>query len=319
MEAIIIDENQSDELKARLERAENILRTLDSGEADAVMSINGPLLMQSVDHIERERQVKLALERLVTARALELVAAREAKDKAEAANRAKSDFLSSMSHELRTPLNAILGFAQLLETGPTPLKPDQKRGVDQILAAGWHLLKLVNEVLDLAQIESGIAVMFEESVPVQDVMRESLALVEPLAQNCGITLHIAQFDVPYFVKADIIRLKQVLINLLSNAVKYNQPGGKVRVECFLVTADRIRIGVRDTGAGLTPEQLAQLFQPFNRLGRYAVAGEGTGIGLVVTKRLVEMMGGSIGVESAVGVGSVFWIELTLTPAPPVVV
>ncbi|MGO9443939.1 MAG: ATP-binding protein [Thiobacillaceae bacterium] len=240
---------------------------------------------------------------------------KEAMVVAEKANLAKSDFLSSMSHELRTPLNAILGFAQLMETGSPQPTPPQQRNLDQILKAGWYLLDLINEILDLALIESGKVTLSREAVSLGEVMLECRAMIEPQAQKRGIGMTFPRFESPYFVQADRIRVKQVLINILFNAIKYNKPGGSVAIECFVFPTDSIRISVRDTGAGMTPEQLAQLFQPFNRLGKEAGAEEGTGIGLVVTKRLVELMGGSIGVESAVGVGSVFWIELNLTTAP----
>ncbi|MGQ0523258.1 MAG: PAS domain-containing hybrid sensor histidine kinase/response regulator [Betaproteobacteria bacterium] len=234
---------------------------------------------------------------------------------AEKANRAKTEFLSGMSHELRTPLNAILGFAQLMGTGTPPPTPSQKRNLDQILKAGWYLLELINEILDLALIESGKLTLSREPVSLNEIMLECRAMIEPQAQKRGIGMTFPRFEIPRFVKADRTRLKQVLINLLFNAIKYNTPGGNVAVECALRTADSMRIGVRDTGAGLTPEQLAQLFQPFNRLGREASAEEGTGIGLVVTKRLVDLMGGTIGADSTVGSGSVFWIELSLTSEP----
>ena len=238
---------------------------------------------------------------------------------AEQANRAKSDFLSGMSHELRTPLNAILGFAQLIESGSPSPTPSQKRNLDQILKGGWYLLELINEILDLSLIESGKVSLSRESVSLVEVMLECRALVEPQALKRGIGMTFPRFETPYFVKADRTRVKQILINLLFNAVKYNKPGGAVSVECSLSSEDRIRISVRDTGAGLAPEQLGQLFQPFNRLGKEAGAEEGTGIGLVVTKRLVELMGGAIGVDSTIGVGSVFWIELSLARAPQLAV
>ncbi|HEV8263183.1 MAG TPA: ATP-binding protein [Burkholderiales bacterium] len=239
----------------------------------------------------------------------------EAMAAAEKANRAKTDFLSAMSHELRTPLNAILGFAQLIETGAPPPTLSQKRNLDQILKAGWYLLELINEILDLALIESGKVTLSGEPVSLVEVMLECRAMIEPQAQKRGIGMTFPRFEVPYYVKADRTRVKQVLINLLFNAIKYNKPGGTVAVEYTLRSPDSIRICVRDTGGGLAAEQLAQLFQPFNRLGQEASAEEGTGIGLVVTKRLVELMGGAIGAESTVGVGSVFWIELSLTTAP----
>jgi signal transduction histidine kinase/ActR/RegA family two-component response regulator len=235
-----------------------------------------------------------------------------AKFVAEKANLAKSDFLSSMSHELRTPLSAILGFAQLMESGSPSPTTSQKRSIDQILQAGWYLLELINEILDLALIESGRLSLSLEPISLAEVMRECQDMVEPQAKKRGISVTFPQFDIPYFVKADRTRVKQVFINLLSNAIKYNREHGTVVVEYVTGVAGRIRVCVKDTGEGLSREQLAQLFQPFNRLGREASAEEGTGIGLVMTKRLIEMMGGTIGIESTPGTGSVFWIELDLT-------
>jgi PAS domain S-box-containing protein len=234
---------------------------------------------------------------------------------AKKANLAKSEFLSNMSHELRTPLSAILGFAQLIESSVPPPTISQKRSVDQILKAGWYLLELINEILDLALIESGKLSLSLEPLSLSEVMRECQAMIEPQAQKRGISVAFPQLAVRYFVKADRTRVKQLLINLLSNAIKYNKVGGAVVVDCVATTAGRIRVCVGDTGEGLAPEKLEQLFQPFNRLGQEASGEEGTGIGLVVCKRLIELMGGTIGVESTVGTGSVFWFELNLTAAP----
>lgn len=231
------------------------------------------------------------------------------------ANNAKSDFLSSMSHELRTPLNAILGFAQLMETDSPPPTSDQSRSIKQILKAGWHLLDLINEVLDLAQIESGKAILSMEVVALADMMQDCQTMIQPQADQREIRLIFARCEVPLFAYVDRTRLKQCLINLLSNAIKYNRPAGDITVECSLSGTDQIRISIRDSGVGLTPQQLDQLFQAFNRLGQEAGDAEGTGIGLVVTKSLVELMGGTIGAESTVGVGSVFWIEIERAAAP----
>ena len=256
--------------------------------------------------IEDERR---KIEKLLHHKNTELESAIAIADKA---SRAKSDFLSSMSHELRTPLNAILGFAQLIETSVPPPLDSQKRNVDQILKAGWYLLELINEILDLSTIESDRASIFQEPVSLHAVFLECQAMVETQANTRGIGMAFPHIAEPCFVFADRIRIKQVLVNLLSNAIKYNRAEGSVNVESTLLTPHWIRIGVRDTGEGLKPEQLAQLFEPFNRLGREGGPEEGTGIGLVVTKRLVELMGGRLGVDSVVGVGSVFWFELKLT-------
>ena len=223
-----------------------------------------------------------------------------------------------MSHELRTPLNAILGFAQLLESGTPPPSLVQKQNLDHILQAGWYLLALINEILDLAVIESGKLSLSMEALSLGDILRECEAMIQPQAQPRGIVVTYPRFDTPCFVHADRIRVKQVLINLLSNAIKYNKADGAVVVSCMVGTPGRIRISVEDTGDGLTPDQLAQLFQPFNRLGKETGPEEGTGIGLVVSKRIVELMQGAIGVESIVGKGSVFWIELNLAAEPQTV-
>jgi PAS domain S-box-containing protein len=238
-----------------------------------------------------------------------------AKFVAEKANLAKSEFLSNMSHELRTPLSAILGFAQLMESGSPPPTASQKRSIDQILQGGWYLLELINEILDLALIESGRLSLSLEPILLAEVLRECQDMMEPQAQKRGISLSFPQFDVPYFVSADRTRVKQVFINLLSNAIKYNKDGGSVVVDHTTSTPGRIRICVRDSGAGLTADKMSQLFQPFNRLGQEASGEEGTGIGLVTTKRLIELMGGGIGAESTVGTGSVFWVELNLSTEP----
>jgi CheY-like chemotaxis protein len=220
-----------------------------------------------------------------------------------------------MSHELRSPLNAILGFAQLMESDSPSPAPAQKEGIAQILKAGWHLLKLINEILDLAKVESGQVPMSQEPVSLPEVILECQGIVETQAEQHDLKMNFPQLNIPYFVHADRTRLKQVLINLLSNAIKYNSKQGMVEIKCFEKTPGRIRVSIRDTGAGLSPEQLAQLFQPFNRLGQEVGGEEGTGIGLVVAKRLVELMGGVIGVESTVGVGSVFWFELASVAKP----
>jgi signal transduction histidine kinase/ActR/RegA family two-component response regulator len=241
----------------------------------------------------------------------------EAMNIAEQANSAKTKFLASMSHELRTPLNAILGFAQLMESDSPARTPSDKRSVGQILKAGWYLLELINEILDLALIESGKATVSREPISLAVVMLECQAMLEAEAKHRGLGMTFPRIDIPYVVKADRTRLKQILVNFLTNAIKYNKPGGTVSVECAPSPPDSIRISVRDTGEGMTAEQLARLFEPFNRLGKEGGVVEGTGIGLVVSKRLIELLGGTIGVESVVGVGSVFWIEMKQTTVPQI--
>jgi PAS domain S-box-containing protein len=242
-----------------------------------------------------------------------------AKFVAEKANLAKSDFLSNMSHELRTPLNAILGFAQLMESATPPPTAPQTKSIAQILHAGWYLLELINEVLDLAVVESGKLSLLKESVSLPGLMSECQEMMEAQAHQRGIQLIFPRFDEPLFVSADLMRLKQIVINLVSNAIKYNKEQGTVAVDCTWSGAERIRISIRDTGAGLAPEKMAQLFQPFNRLGQEAGGVPGTGIGLFMSKRLVELMGGVIGVESTVGEGSTFWCELSSAAAPQVAI
>ena len=239
-----------------------------------------------------------------------------AREAAEQANLAKSAFLSSMSHELRTPLSAVLGFAQLIESGTPAPTPAQKRSVDQILRAGWHLLTLIDEILDLSLIESGRTALVLEPIFLNDVSEECRAMVEPMAQARAVSVDFPEFEHAFQVIADRTRLKQILINLLSNAVKYNRRGGSVVLACHVVVPDRIRICVQDSGEGMPQDKVKQLFQPFNRLGQEAGPVQGTGIGLVVCKRLIELMGGFIGVESTVGKGTEFWIELEVPATRP---
>lgn len=280
---------------------------------DERTAIIGYLLI-GTDNTARKRveEDRAQLDLALKAKNIELEKARVVADEA---NLAKSDFLSSMSHELRTPLGAILGFAQLIESGTPQPTSNQKRSVDQILKAGWYLLELINEILDLAVIESGKLSLSIESVSLAEVLHECEAMIEPQAEKRGISVVFAKLEESHFVKADRTRVKQILINLLSNSIKYNKAGGTVTVTCSVSHPDSIQISVRDTGEGLSAEWLAQLFQPFNRLGQKVNVEEGTGIGLVVCKRLVELMAGEIGVESTVGIGSVFWIKLKLTDEP----
>ncbi len=292
-------------------RAE-LTRDPDTGEPQAMVGT----LLDVTERVATERELERHrddLERLVEERTHELIAAR---DLSERASRAKGEFLSSMSHELRTPMNAILGFSQLLQLDRS-LDARSAGFVHEILRAGHHLLDLINDVLDLARIESGKLSLSPEALPLADLVHEAQALVQPLAQQREVQLG----PVPpagLVVRADRLRLKQVLLNLLSNAVKYNRAGGTVRVEAVEHDLFTVRIRVLDTGIGIAAAHLPQLFQPFSRVG--GAVAEGTGIGLSISHRLVAMMGGRIGVNSQPGVGSEFWVDLPgdhlADPPPP---
>ena len=244
---------------------------------------------------------------------------RRAKNEADAANRAKSEFLSRMSHELRTPLNAILGFAQLLEMD---LPPERGEEVRQILRAGRHLLDLINEVLDISRIETGQLTLSSEPVRAADLVQEAVGLVAPLAKARQISIEVLGPDPPdCYVFADRQRSKQVLLNLLSNAIKYNRAGGTVTVTCVTRPAESgatVGIAVSDTGIGIPAGDLQRLFIPFERLGAIATDIEGTGIGLALSQRLARAMGGDIAVSSCVGQGSTFRLILPAADPPPAV-
>ena len=229
----------------------------------------------------------------------------------------QSEIISSMSHELRTPLNAILGFAQLMELGSPPPTPSQRISIERIFESGWYLLSLINQILHSAAIESGKLSLSQTPLSLFNILEECQTMIKSQAQKKNIRLNLQRHELPVYVLADETKLKQVLINLLTNAIKYNREAGNVTVEYSQNDSGMTRISIHDTGHGLTQDQINKLFQPFNRLGRETGSEEGTGIGLVVTKKLVEFMGGEIGVESVVAVGSTFWIDLPSAEPPKI--
>ena len=239
---------------------------------------------------------------------------RLAREAAEAANRSKSEFLSRMSHELRTPLNAVLGFAQLLELDS--LEPSQRESVNHILKGGRHLLSLINEVLDIARIETGNFSLSPEPVAAKDVVGDVLDLMRPLAQHHGITVSDdGAVSCQSFVMADAQRLRQILLNLVNNAIKYNRVGGTVSIACQPAGDGELRISVSDTGPGIEEDRIGLLFTPFERLGAEHTEIEGTGVGLALSRRLAEVMGGTLDVETTVGRGSTFWVQLPMAEDP----
>jgi PAS domain S-box-containing protein len=236
----------------------------------------------------------------------DLIHAREA---AEKASRAKSEFLSNMSHELRTPLHSIIGFAQLLQSEDPPLTAPQRESAEYIVKSGNILLELINELLDLSRVETGRIPLSIEPVPLQEIIESAAEVIRPMLAANKLEFAISVPGGPECgILADYMRAKQVLLNLLSNANKYNRPGGSISVVCEPRDDYTVRVSVRDTGIGIPAERQSQLFTPFNRLGHENGLVQGAGIGLVITKRLVELMGGHIGFESEPGVGSTFWVE-----------
>ena len=298
-------------LQSREKEADLRERDIYAAEHHHTASVEHMLVLQQANTrlVVSTLEAQQLTERLEAA----LIQLESARHVAEKSSLAKSEFLSSMSHELRTPLNAILGFAQLLESGAPPLTSIQQANLDQILQAGWYLLSLINQILDLAVIESGKLAVSHEPVLLISTLRECQAMVESKATERHIRVTFLPFNPAWLVMADPIRVKQVLINLLTNAIKYNREYGTVKIGCSASRPAHLRISVSDTGAGLSVEKMAHLFEPFNRLGQEDGTEEGTGIGLVVSKQLIELMGGTIGVQSTVGVGSEFWIELVRDP------
>ena len=243
--------------------------------------------------------------------------AEQGRQRAEAANQAKNDFLSRMSHELRTPLNAMLGFAQLLDLDQQPAPaPHQKGWIAQILKAGWHLLEMINDTLDLSRIDAGMMRLTLGPLALEPLVAHCVAMAGPAAAQRQISLQVQLDAGAVHVLGDETRIKQVISNLLSNAIKYNLAGGRVELSCQRLPDQRLQLRVRDTGLGLTPSQQAELFQPFNRLGRETSQTEGTGIGLVISRRLAELMGGDLQLESRAGQGCTFVFTLPLADATP---
>ena len=248
----------------------------------------------------------------ITERRLFDEALMRAKEAAEEASHAKSEFLSRMSHELRTPLNAIIGFTQILESGVDgELTHGQRESTANVLQASWHLLDLISEILDLARIESGRMAMTLEDIDLALLLGECADMIMPLANERHILIddQVVQSEEVYRVRADRTRLKQVMLNLMSNAVKYNVAEGTMRLACTHIAGGWLRIGVTDSGSGIPADKIAELFKPFSRLDADKSEIQGTGVGLAVTKSLVEMMGGRVGVESELDKGTTFWVEL----------
>lgn len=315
----LIPERVRDDHDAALQQ---YLETVVTSNPDYALQISGigkghreiALEISFGEYVKNNEHIFTGVVRDVTERKQLEHVLKRAKEDAERANRAKSEFLSRMSHELRTPLNAILGFAQLLEMDA--LDAEQTESVDQILKAGRHLLSLVDEVLDIARIEAGRMSLSLEPIDVGSVVREAWELVKHRADQEGIALKDADaMECDVKVTADQQRLKQVVLNLLSNAVKYNRENGTVVVRCGrgMTGANRLRVAITDSGRGIPEEALNRLFQPFERLGAETSGIEGTGIGLAVSRGLIEAMDGEIGVESTLGEGSTFWFELPLDP------
>ena len=287
-------------LEYRIVRPDGSERNLSASGEFTYADDGRPLkLVGSAQDITVQKRIQAALER--------------AKQEAETANRAKTEFLSSMSHELRTPMNAVLGYAQLLlQNKKEPVTPRQERQINQILKSGQHLLSLINDILDLSRIEAGRIDLDLKDLPLDAVIGECLNLVESLAERHRVTIHNNSRQKPTLVvRCDDVRLKQALLNLLSNSIKFNRQGGHVTIDLAERRDGMVRISIEDTGSGIPLTRQAELFEPFSRLDATQRGIEGTGIGLAISKQLIERMGGRIGFSSEPGIGSTFWIDVPL--------
>lgn len=295
-----IEQGADYDIEHRIIREDGEVRWL-SEKGDVIRSKDGtPLHMVGVvqdinDRKQAEQVLKQSIER------------------AEMASRSKTEFLSRMSHELRTPLNAILGFGQLMESDPgDPLSESHQTNVKQILTAGWHLLELINEVLDLSKIEAGKLSISMEAVEAVEIISECIKLSAQMAAQYKVSVSYQPEQLPLYIHADRIRFKQVFLNLLTNAIKYNRIGGTVRLIQEVINLKQVVFSITDTGNGIPEDKLPEMFEPFNRLGAENTLIEGTGIGLVIAKRLTELMHGQINVRSELHVGTTFTLSLGLS-------
>jgi len=343
---VMFETEASDSLGSRVDRF--IANPADPGGVCSLVGLSGPLhelvgkrpdgqtfpVEASLSRLETERGILTTIVLRDASARHAANAERRARQALEAASQAKTEFLSRMSHELRTPLNAVIGFAQLLRMDPAhPLSSEQLERVRHVESAGAHLLALVNDVLDLSRIESGDMSVAQDAIPMSAVVEEAATMVSPLVTDAGIEIFVspASFGVPYlrpallfdpqlelddeiWVRADRVRLRQVLVNLLSNAIKYNRPGGRVSLS-WKIANGQCEVLVTDTGQGIAADKLASLFEPFNRLGAEDSSVDGTGIGLVLSRQLAEMMGGSLGITSTFGEGTTASLKLRIAVPP----